>query len=96
MDVKYIRDNTFDYPKPQHFDEMLQIARKLSKDFPFARVDFYDLPERLMLGEITFYPGGGLCPYEPQSFDDHCGELFQLPEPNVKMSKRLKKKYISI
>lgn len=93
LNVSYLFDNSRDFPKPPHLDRILELARTLSKDFPFARVDFYDLPDRVMLGEITFYPGGGLSPYEPQSFTDECGDRFVLPEPNVRMSRRIRKKY---
>lgn len=48
-----------EYPnKPECYDEMLKIAEKLSKPFPFVRVDFYDLNGKPILGEMTFTPAG--------------------------------------
>lgn len=48
-----------EYPnKPKCYDEMLKIAERLSKPFPFVRVDFYDLNGKPILGEMTFTPAG--------------------------------------
>ena len=53
--------NEFRYteaPKPSCYDEMLDIARKLSAPFPFVRVDLYDIGGKPVFGELTFAPGG--------------------------------------
>lgn len=63
-------------PKPKHYDEMLEISRKLSKDFPFVRVDFFDLEDKLYIAELTFYPSGGFSKFEPNSFNKQLGDLF--------------------
>lgn len=44
--------------KPDSYDEMIRIAEKLSKDFPFVRVDLYDVEGKIFLGELTFTPHG--------------------------------------
>ena len=46
---------------------------------PFVRVDFFDTKEKLLMAELTFYPGGGNTSYSPISFDEKLGELFVLP-----------------
>ena len=68
--------------KPKHYDEMQDIARKLSKDFPFVRVDFFETEDKLYLAELTFNPGGGFTPYHPIEFDKKMGDLFILPNNN--------------
>lgn len=45
--------------KPKSFDEMKIYAAKLSRDFKFARVDFYDINNKVIFGEITLTPTGG-------------------------------------
>ena len=45
--------------KPKHWNEMLDIAKKLSEDFPFVRVDLYDTPKQVYISELTFVPTGG-------------------------------------
>lgn len=51
--------------KPHHLREMIEYSRLLAKPFPFVRVDFYDTPDRLYFGELTFTPGGGFDTEEP-------------------------------
>ena len=65
--------------KPKHYDKMIELAEKLAKPFPFVRVDFYETGDRILLGEMTFYPGGGVLPYDPQEWDYKIGEWYQLP-----------------
>jgi len=65
--------------KPKHFDEMIAVSRKLSCEYPFVRVDFYDTEDQLYVGEMTFNPGGGMLKYTPQSFDEKLGTLFRVP-----------------
>ena len=65
------------YPPP-HRSEMIEIARNLSNGFAFARVDLYDLHDRVVVGEIEFAPGGGLEPFEPVEWDRRLGELINL------------------
>ena len=63
--VKRIDQTTFNtpthisLPKPKHLEEMIQHAENLSKRFPFVRVDFYDTPQQVYFGELTFTPAGG-------------------------------------
>ncbi len=52
--------------KPINFERMIKIARKLSKPFPHARVDLYNVNGKIYFGEITFYHGGGVNNIEPQ------------------------------
>lgn len=44
---------------PDNWKELLNIARRISTAMPtaFCRVDMYDTPDGVFLGEITFYPG---------------------------------------
>ena len=67
-----------DVPKPETLDEMLEIAAKLSEDFPFARIDLYSLENKVYFGEITFYPWSGYMEFEPDEFDFVLGEKFNL------------------
>lgn len=44
--------------RPQCYAEMLEICRKLSKPFPFVRVDLYVQDNKPVFGELTFTPAG--------------------------------------
>ena len=65
-------------PKPENLQEMLDVAAKLSEDFPYARIDLYSLKNRIYFGEITFYPWSGYMEFEPDEFDFTLGEKFVL------------------
>ena len=64
--------------KPQYFNEMLEIARKLSKPFPHVRVDLYEEENKVFFGELTFYHFGGFTKFEPDEWDYKLGEYFDL------------------
>lgn len=47
-------------PRPKMLDKAIECSEKLSKDFPFVRVDWYIMEDRIYFGELTFTPCGGL------------------------------------
>ena len=47
---------TYHYKKPKYFELMKEYSKKLSNDFIFVRVDFYELEKEVRLGELTFTP----------------------------------------
>lgn len=61
-----------------NFEKMKKISKKLSKDFPIVRIDFYDLKDKLLLGEFTFYSNGGHAKFTPEEFDYKFGEMVDL------------------
>lgn len=64
--------------RPLHWEEMLNIAKKLSEDFPHVRVDLYEEEGRIYFGELTFFHFGGFTKFEPDSFDYQFGKMFDL------------------
>lgn len=64
---------------PKNIQKMIELAEVLAKPFPFVRVDFYEVGDDIFLGEMTFYPGGGLLPFEPKEYDYKFGEKIILP-----------------
>lgn len=67
---------------PYCFDEMKEIARKLSKDFSFVRVDFFVTSSNFYVAEMCFNPLTGLEPYYPDEFDIELGSLWNYPPVN--------------
>ena len=67
-------------PKPYCFEEMKEIAEKLSKGFPHVRIDMYEVNHRVFFGEFTFYHHGGVVPFHPKEWDYKFGSWIQLPE----------------
>ena len=65
--------------KPQRLNEMLEIAKKLSKDMAFLRVDMYSIYDKIYCGELTLYPGSGFIQFNPMRTDYELGKLLELP-----------------
>lgn len=77
LNVYSDKDNCGDIiPKPNGFEEMLDIAAKLSKGFPFVRVDLYCNQGVIRFGELTFYPWSGYVQFYPDDFDFELGKRF--------------------
>lgn len=66
--------------KPENFEEMVNIARKISEDFPHVRVDLYNVKGKIIFGELTFFDGSGYQTFEPDEFDLILGSKFILPK----------------
>lgn len=49
--------------RPKGLEKMIEIAKEISKDFKFVRVDFYDVNGKVMIGELTFTPNAGRIKY---------------------------------
>ena len=57
---------------------MLDIAKKVSKDFTFVRVDFYEHKNEVILGEMTFTPAGCVAQYYTEEGEKYLGSLLDL------------------
>lgn len=64
--------------EPKNLKEMLEIAKKLSKNIPFVRVDLYEINGKVYFGELTFYPSAGFESFKPASWDYKLGEMLDL------------------
>lgn len=73
--------------KPQRLEEMIKVARKLSEDFTYVRVDLYYWNNEIYFGELTFTPGACLEKDFKNDADYQMGQLLDL--------KILKKKTMS-
>ena len=72
-----------DFEKPDNFDEMVQVAKKLSEGFIFLRVDLYSISNKIIFGELTFFSNAGLIRSSVERFNTEFGELIQLPKMNA-------------
>lgn len=64
--------------KPEQFDSLIALATKLSKDFPFVRVDLYATAGRVYFGELTFTPSSGLERFGSNQFNSWIGAKIDL------------------
>ncbi|MDD2462573.1 MAG: ATP-grasp fold amidoligase family protein [Desulfobulbus sp.] len=75
---KHFSKNENMEPRPDCYDEMLDICRRLSVFFLHVRVDFYIINNRPLIGELTFFNAGGCSEMDPKEFDVEIGSLLDL------------------
>jgi len=69
-----------DEQRPPELDKMVEMAHVLAADWDFIRIDLYAVDGEVWFGEYTPYPGSGLLPYKPMSFDFEQGSHWNLPD----------------
>ena len=69
--------------KPMLFEQMKELAAKLSKGLPEVRVDLYEVDGKIYFGEYTFFHHAGIVPFHPDNWDFIWGEQIHLPARNV-------------
>ena len=57
---------------------MIDYAKKLSKDFVFVRVDFYEINNTVYLSELTFTPGNTLHKFKNEQQRKYLGSLLDV------------------
>ena len=65
--------------KPHNYEQMVQYAELLGKSFPAVRVDFYNINDQIIFGELTFFTASGYLEFSPDEFDFTLGKQFVLP-----------------
>ncbi|MBO0442882.1 ATP-grasp fold amidoligase family protein [Vagococcus fluvialis] len=64
---------------PKDFEIMVESGKKIAKDFPLVRVDYFHSNEKLYIGELTFTPGSGFEPLN-EDLQIELGSLLSLPK----------------
>lgn len=84
FDFKNGANNNKNKPyKPKNLSKMISIAEQISDDYPHVRVDLYNIEGKIFFGEMTFFSGSGLDPFEPEKYDYLFGKYLELPKKNV-------------
>ncbi len=77
--TKYPTISENEIEKPKNLDEMLSVARELSKECqPFVRVDLYNTGEHIYFGEMTFFHGGGMERFSDEQWNKKMGSWIDL------------------
>lgn len=69
--------------KPINFEKMKELAKVLSKDRAFIRVDFYEINKKIFFGELTFFPCSGYLPFDPEKYNKVLGDWITLPNKMI-------------
>ncbi|MCD8038933.1 MAG: hypothetical protein LUE96_07610 [Lachnospiraceae bacterium] len=64
--------------KPVHYEEMIDVAKILSKGHHFLRVDLYEINGCVYFSEFTFTPCCGWMPFEPPIWDEKLGDMLDI------------------
>lgn len=64
---------------PANMHRLLDACQKLSKDFCFMQIDFYNIEERLYIDEISFVPDGFATEFSPSDAGILLGKMLKLP-----------------
>ena len=73
----YPADPNKKWNMPKNLEKMKEYAEKLSKDFKFVRVDFYEINGKVYFGELTFIPGAAYIKWKHNE-DFELGEMLDL------------------
>lgn len=83
--IPLIRDDYKDIGNiemPKCLPQMIDVAKILSEDFSFVRVDFFLVGDTFKFAELTFSPASGYMPINPKEYDYKWGLLLDLPRMN--------------
>lgn len=68
---------TSDFSRPDNFNEMVEISKKLAKGFAHVRIDLYTVNKKIYFGEMTFTNGSGFERIVPDEYDLYLGRLWK-------------------
>ena len=68
----------YELEKPSNWDEMVKIAEKIVGNFPFVRVDLYNINGRIYFSEMTFTPAKGTLILDDDKCDFEIGEWLKI------------------
>ena len=67
-------------PLPEQYEEMVNIAEKLSEGIPHVRIDLYLISGKIHFGEMTFFDASGFDDIQPEEWNEKLGSWITLPE----------------
>lgn len=79
FEILYPSDKNHKINRPWCLEEMVDLARKLSKGIPHVRVDFYIINNQIYFWEMTFYHGWWYEDFRPKDWDYRFWQWIQLP-----------------
>ena len=68
----------YELKKPENFEEMVKISEKIAGNFPFVRVDLYNINGRIYFSEMTFTPAKGTLILDDDKCDFEMGEWLKI------------------
>lgn len=79
--------NSADYiEKPKELERLIELGEKLAHGFPYVRVDFNDVDDKLYFGELTFTPANGTEAFYPIEQDLEIAKMIDLSKYKIENS----------
>lgn len=69
---------------PENIGQMIEIVKKLCKDFQHIRVDLYNVDGKIYFGEMTFYSSAGFMNIYSKQFSDYLASLIDIKRIQVR------------
>lgn len=66
------------YERPNKLEEMIRLSEKIAQGIPHVRIDWFIINDKLYFGEITFFDGSGLDPFDKKEYDYMLGSWINL------------------
>lgn len=64
--------------KPQTFEQMKELAARLSQGLKFVRIDLYEINGKVYFSEFTMFHAGGFWPVSPEVWEQKLGDLIRI------------------
>jgi hypothetical protein len=71
-------DKDIDIERPTTLSEMLEISKQLSIPFPHVRVDLYNVNNKIVFGELTFFHLSGMQKFLSEDLEKEMGRWINL------------------
>lgn len=80
IEIENPTESTTLVEKPDNLEKILELSEKLTKQFPHARADFYNIEGKIIFGEITFFHQSGFGRFNPPEYEIELGSYINLPK----------------
>ena len=70
----------YEIDKPENYDHMVEIAKRLSSGIPHVRIDLYNIHGMVYFGEFTFHHSGGLIQFSDIMWNKWLGDIIMLDQ----------------
>jgi hypothetical protein len=74
----YYRMPEIHIKRPKNFELMIDYSKKLSANFAFVRIDYYEINYKLYLSEMTFTPSNALMKFKNENQSRYLGSLLDI------------------
>ena len=79
----YVRRADYKFERPNNLYLMIEYSKKLSFEFTFVRVDFYEINNTIYLGEMTFTPSNSVFDCKDKNQSLYLGNMLDITKVKI-------------